>query len=73
MSTHFREDLFIGGEWRPASNGARFSVLDPATGGHPAHPHAGAVAIEQGIVEIEHRQRGIQLAEMAQIPLTRRR
>lgn len=32
MSAQFREDLFIGGEWRGASNGARFSVLDPATG-----------------------------------------
>jgi succinate-semialdehyde dehydrogenase / glutarate-semialdehyde dehydrogenase len=27
-----REDLFIGGEWRPAAGGARFDVLDPATG-----------------------------------------
>ncbi|MFC0440001.1 NAD-dependent succinate-semialdehyde dehydrogenase [Kutzneria buriramensis] len=25
------EDLFIGGEWRPASDGARITVLDPAT------------------------------------------
>jgi len=25
-------DLFIGGEWRPASTGARFDVLDPSTG-----------------------------------------
>lgn len=32
MSAQFREDLFIGGEWRAASNGARFPVLDPATG-----------------------------------------
>ena len=25
-------DLFIAGEWRPASTGARFDVLDPSTG-----------------------------------------
>ncbi len=25
-------DLFIGGQWRPASTGARFAVLDPSTG-----------------------------------------
>ncbi|MGP4033611.1 NAD-dependent succinate-semialdehyde dehydrogenase [Pseudarthrobacter sp. 1C304] len=32
MSLTFRTDLFIGGQWRPASNGARFPVLDPANG-----------------------------------------
>jgi succinate-semialdehyde dehydrogenase/glutarate-semialdehyde dehydrogenase len=26
-----RTDLFIGGEWRPAADGRRFAVLDPAT------------------------------------------
>ncbi len=26
-----QEELFIGGRWRPASDGARITVLDPAT------------------------------------------
>ena len=25
-------DLYVGGEWRPASTGARFDVVDPSTG-----------------------------------------
>ena len=28
----FREDLFVGGRWRPASGGRRLEVRDPATG-----------------------------------------
>jgi succinate-semialdehyde dehydrogenase/glutarate-semialdehyde dehydrogenase len=28
----FRVDLFVDGEWMPASDGARFEVTDPATG-----------------------------------------
>ena len=36
-STLLRDDLFIGGEWSPSSGGARFEVLDPATGGRIAH------------------------------------
>jgi succinate-semialdehyde dehydrogenase/glutarate-semialdehyde dehydrogenase len=31
-STLLKDDLFVGGEWLPASDGARFDVLDPATG-----------------------------------------
>src|SRR5262245_55844828 len=27
-----RRQLFIGGEWRPASGGGRFDVIDPADG-----------------------------------------
>ena len=31
-STLLKHDLFVGGEWVPASDGARFDVHDPATG-----------------------------------------
>jgi succinate-semialdehyde dehydrogenase / glutarate-semialdehyde dehydrogenase len=31
-STLLKADLFVGGEWLPASDGARLDVLDPATG-----------------------------------------
>jgi succinate-semialdehyde dehydrogenase/glutarate-semialdehyde dehydrogenase len=31
-STLLKDDLFVGGDWVPASDGARFDVLDPATG-----------------------------------------
>jgi succinate-semialdehyde dehydrogenase/glutarate-semialdehyde dehydrogenase len=31
-STLLKDDLFVGGEWLPASDGARLDVLDPATG-----------------------------------------
>jgi succinate-semialdehyde dehydrogenase/glutarate-semialdehyde dehydrogenase len=31
MADALRTDLFIGGEWRPASDGARFDVHDPGT------------------------------------------
>ncbi len=27
-----RADLFVGGEWVPASDGARFDVVDPSNG-----------------------------------------
>ncbi|NUR75155.1 MAG: hypothetical protein HOQ28_02570, partial [Thermoleophilia bacterium] len=27
-----RLDLFVAGEWTPASDGGRFDVIDPATG-----------------------------------------
>src|SRR5689334_22195288 len=27
-----RTDLFVGGRWRPAADGARFEVIDPASG-----------------------------------------
>ena len=27
-----RRQLFIGGEWRPASGGGRFDIIDPADG-----------------------------------------
>src|SRR6478672_13278126 len=36
-STLLRDELFIGGEWSAASGGARFEVVDPATGGRIAH------------------------------------
>jgi succinate-semialdehyde dehydrogenase/glutarate-semialdehyde dehydrogenase len=32
-ATSIRTDLLIGGTWRPAGDGARIDVLDPATGG----------------------------------------
>src|SRR3954447_404201 len=31
-STLLKDDLFIGGEWVPASDGGRLDVFDPATG-----------------------------------------
>jgi succinate-semialdehyde dehydrogenase/glutarate-semialdehyde dehydrogenase len=31
-SSLLKDDLFVGGEWVPASDGARLGVLDPATG-----------------------------------------
>src|SRR5437867_11230514 len=31
-STLLRDDLFVGGRWVPAADGARLDVLDPATG-----------------------------------------
>src|SRR6266478_264874 len=31
LLAHVPTDLYIGGKWRPASDGARFDVIDPAT------------------------------------------
>ena len=38
------EDLFIDGEWTPASDGARFDVFDPASGGLIAQVASGTLA-----------------------------
>ncbi len=37
-------DLYIAGEWRPAADGARFDVLDPASGATIASVASGGVA-----------------------------
>jgi succinate-semialdehyde dehydrogenase / glutarate-semialdehyde dehydrogenase len=43
-------DLLIGGHWRPASDGARISVLNPATGAELASVASGAV--EDGLAAV---------------------
>jgi succinate-semialdehyde dehydrogenase/glutarate-semialdehyde dehydrogenase len=40
----FPTDLFIGGKWRPASDGSRIVVVDPATGEQLATVASGTVA-----------------------------
>jgi succinate-semialdehyde dehydrogenase / glutarate-semialdehyde dehydrogenase len=44
-------DLFIGGTWRPASEGGRFDVTDPATGDVIAQVADGSV--EDGLAAVE--------------------
>jgi len=49
-ATLLKDELFIGGEWQPASDGRRFDVLDPATGGRIAQvASATAADVERAI------------------------
>ena len=49
-ATLLKDELFIGGEWQPASDGRRFDVLDPATGGRIAQVASATVAdVERAI------------------------
>ena len=51
-------DLFVGGTWRPASDGARFDVHDPATAGTIASVAAGTVDDSLAAVAAAHEALG---------------
>ena len=51
-------DLFVGGTWRPASDGGRFDVHDPATAGTIASVAAGTVDDSLAAVAAAHEAHG---------------
>ena len=59
LSTDIRADLLIAGDWRPASDGERFDVIDPADGS--LITTVASASTEDGIAAVEAAHRAFEI------------